>query len=403
MEEAETLTVSEVNGAIKEVLENKFNKRVRVIGEVSNLKVPRHMYFSLKDEESIISVVIWSSYLLNCPEIENGQKITVSGYLSCYTKTGSFQINGRTIELLGTGELQKQYSKMKEEYEKKGYFDPAIKKPLPLKIRKVGVLTSLDGAALQDFLYVVKKNKFLGKLYLKNCVVQGKECPKSVATCLKQLDTMGLDLVVITRGGGSLEDLFGFSHPLVIEAIYQTQTPVISAIGHEVDWMLSDLVADIRAPTPSIAAEILCSNQTRNFDLVLNNQLRKDIYIKISRRLAQMSQVISQIERTVVSPKEIITKYQNRVNHILNKTTLQIKRKLDDDYNTCQMLTKRIRLAHPQQILEKGYCLLTDESGNFINSVEEFQLAQSFGQKLKIQLKNGYLIVDTKYVIDEST
>lgn len=403
-EQEEPISVSKLNGQIKTFLETKFRGRIRVVGEVSNLKPSsRHMYFSLKDGDSLISVVLWATYRTACPDIENGQKIIVEGYVSCYTKFGSYQLNGRSIQLLGTGDLQQEYNKIRAQYEKRGYFDPSIKKSLPEEIRRVGVLTSLEGAALQDFLYVLKKNRFYGTLYLKNCQVQGRDCPKTVSAGLELFDKLELDLIVVTRGGGALEDLFGFSNPLVVESIFHTKTPVISAIGHEVDTMLSDLVADVRAPTPSIAGEIIGVSQRERMESIIQNKIMKNTYVRIIRQLNKYQQEMSQIDKKMIPPQETLTKYRHQIDRCCSISETMVKNRLRDNLTECDHLEKRVKLAHPQQMLDRGYCLLIDEFGNCINTMEEFNFSKSFAQKLKVQLKDGYLILDTGLLKESSS
>jgi exodeoxyribonuclease VII large subunit len=391
-------TVSELNAQIRSALKNNFKKTVQVIGEVSNLKTPKHYYFSLKDDKSIISVMIWNANSLGLPKFTNGQKIVVDGYIDTYSTNGSYQLVGRDVQIVGTGDLQKEVARMKEECEQKGYFNPKFKKKIPQRIRTVGVLTSSDGAALQDFLYVLNNNKFFGKIYIKNCAVQGKDCPKSVVSGIKQLDKMNLDIIVVTRGGGSIEDLFGFSHQDVVEAIFKTNTPVISAIGHEIDTMLSDLVADIRAPTPSIAGEIISMSQKEEIDILINQKLVQNNYVKILKKLTEAKDQLSLLQRRLVSPKDILGRYANDIERMLEKSTTVTKHKLVENKTSCDQLLERIKMAHPHQLLNRGYCLLTDTNDNFINSVDEIEFVHAASQKLKIRLKDGYLLINLENI-----
>lgn len=249
------MTVTQLNKLISDVFTINFASDVNVTGEISNLKISNsHAYFIIKDESSSINAIIWK-YSIKQLNFSNGDKISTIGKLSLYNKTGSCNLIVNSIEKAGVGELYKKYIDLKTYYQSLNYFDN--KKIIPNIIINIGIATSIEGAALQDFLFLINKNNYIANIKIKNCVVQGVNCPKSVAQAIKVLDDMHLDIIIIMRGGGSFEDLMGFSDQIIIEAIHDAKTFIISAIGHEIDHMLSDFVADLRAPTPSIAAEMI--------------------------------------------------------------------------------------------------------------------------------------------------
>ena len=268
----EELTVSELSNNIKYVLDNKFkNKTLKVIGEISGISIRgQNTWLKLKDNTTTLDVVFWRSCLSN----RNGDNVEITGKVSYWSKSSQLKFVGEDIKQFGVGDLHQQYEDLKAKYEKAGYFNN--RKPLPQSVKNIGVITSGAGAALHDFLYVLKKNNFSGNVYVYDCIVQGSKCPSSVAKGInffnkqftvnnlsdseEEIDTdikHTIDLIVVTRGGGSLEDLMGFSHKKVIESIYKSKKYVISAVGHEVDNMLSDSVANYRAPTPSVAGEVV--------------------------------------------------------------------------------------------------------------------------------------------------
>ena len=344
----ENYTVSEISQNIKNILVSGLqNKYIVVIGEISNLKHSgRHTYLTLKDEISSINVVFWGDSIGN----KNGDNVEIMGKVDFYTKTSNVNFIGKNIKNIGIGSLYTKYEELSIEYKKKGYFNN--RKSLPKIVSKIGVVTSLDGAAWHDFVFVLKKNAFIGEVYIYNCITQGTNCPLSVANGIKffnnsffcnssnnlndiynndiidddtdnninaninakingningNTNNIDVDIIVITRGGGSFEDLIGYSDPKVIEAIYASKKYTISAIGHEIDNMLSDYVANYRAPTPSIAGEVIASigyNNRKKLD-----DLSKDIMIiqqDILCSLHEYKNFLFKIKNSVSDPQKLL-------------------------------------------------------------------------------------------------
>ena len=303
------LTVSDLTELIKDALKINFDKTLCIVGEISNYKVSKNnLFFTLKDEDATLSVVMWNYNIKkDKPDLDEGKKVKVYGRLTVFNKFGSYNLTAFKVELLGVGDLYQEYMTLKEKYKELGYFDETKKKQLPQNITKIGIITALDGAALQDFLYVLKKNNYCGEILIKGCIVQGKDCPKSVGTCLKELDKMGLDVIIVARGGGSFEDLFGFSNKEVVDALHEMTTCTISAIGHEIDFMLSDYVADIRAPTPSIAGEIISSKKEGQYDI------------------NEVNIIMQQLSNIITSKLTILTYEVNNINDLEKAKQLTIK------------------------------------------------------------------------------
>src|SRR5690606_38233719 len=227
--------------------------QVTVIGEVSGLSLcGKHLYGILKDNDSCINFIIWNNKF----PIKSGDKIVATCKPSFYPKNGKTNIIINSLEKHGLGILFELYQKNKIKYESLGYFKN--KKPEPKKIFNIALVTSIDGAALQDILCIFRQNNFIGKIFIKSCFVQGKFADKSIANSIHYFDRLDVDIVVVTRGGGSFEDLLPFSSENVIEALHNSKKYTISAVGHEIDHMLSDYVADKRYPTPSVFAEKIC-------------------------------------------------------------------------------------------------------------------------------------------------
>lgn len=253
----QTLSVSELNSQIKGLLEATF-LQVSVCGEVSNCTYHSsgHIYFSIKDKDSILKCVMFrgnARYLKF--KIEDGMDLTLNGGITLFIPRGEYQLNCFSATPSGVGELTLAYEQLKKEYEKKGYF--LNKKPLPKFPKKVGLITSKSGAVLHDMLRVANKRWNLVEFILFDTLVQGEGAKENIVKNIQIADSLNLDCLILARGGGSLEDLWAFNEPLVNEAIFLAKTPIISAIGHEPDVVLSDFVADLRAPTPSAAMEIL--------------------------------------------------------------------------------------------------------------------------------------------------
>jgi exodeoxyribonuclease VII large subunit len=304
-------TVSDINNLVKKALQKDFKNQIIVEGEISNLKVSgQHTYLNLKDASSSISVIFWNTKLTN----KHGDNVSVSGKIDYYTKNGYTNIIGNAIKNIGIGDLHIEYEKLKNNYEKKGYFNN--RKSLPGSVKKIGIITSDKGAALQDFLYVLNKNKFMGEVLIYDCIVQGPKCPISIVKGINHFNNSNVELIIITRGGGSFEDLMGFSHPTVIEAIYNSDKYIISAVGHEVDNMLSDYVANYRAPTPSIAAEVVCSiNINDDKKIIYFEQVLTNIKNTIVHSLYKYKHNIQQIKKNITDPTIQYDKYLDTITY----------------------------------------------------------------------------------------
>jgi len=261
------LTVSELNVLLKDELKKIFNQKISVKGEISGYKKYNNtIYANLKDDISSISII---KFRCENDIVANGDMVEINGNIDYYIKNGNINFVCNKIINTGIGNIQKQLENLKKKYQNLGYFDN--KKTLPKNIKSIGIITAKDGAALQDILFVLNSNKFDGEIYIMNSPVQGIDCPNGICKAIKYFNESenNIDLLMITRGGGGIDDLMGFSHPNVIEEIFKSKIFTMSAVGHEVDNMLSDFVADIRAPTPSIGAEIICKNSINKNDYII--------------------------------------------------------------------------------------------------------------------------------------
>lgn len=258
-DQIQILTVSELTKEIRRTLEENF-EQISVIGEISNFKahISGHWYFSLKDADAVINCTMWkgfNQYVFFTPQ--DGMKIIVNGKLTVYPPRGSYQLDIRSIKPAGLGELQEAFEKLKKKLEAEGLFDERFKKPIPVFPKKIGVVTAIDGAAFKDLVSVAKRRFPLVEIVIASARVQGSGAAESIVNSVKRLNEFtGIDVIIVARGGGSIEDLWAFNEEIVARAIFKSNVPIISGVGHEVDFTIADYVADLRAPTPSVAMEI---------------------------------------------------------------------------------------------------------------------------------------------------
>jgi len=281
-----TLNVSSLNNQIKSLLETTFF-HVSVEGEVSRITYhgSGHLYFTLKDQNSSISCVMFRGNNMKMKfRLEEGMAVVLHGSVSVYAPRGNYQVNCTKIEPAGEGALALAYEQLKKALHVKGYFEN--KKPIPKAINHIALVTSGTGAALQDMLRVASKRWPLVKITLIDTVVQGEGCSSTIALNIQKADALHVDVIVVGRGGGSIEDLWGFNEEVVADAIHFSQTPVVSAVGHEIDYVISDFVADLRAPTPSAAMEMILPDQVEMFmrldDMreAMNSVMKRTIFNK---------------------------------------------------------------------------------------------------------------------------
>jgi exodeoxyribonuclease VII large subunit len=269
----EILSVSDLTKEIKSSLEEKFSK-VSVIGEISNLKthISGHWYFVLKDSGAVINCTMWKGFnqhVFFTPE--NGMKIIVNGKLSVYPPRGAYQLDIRSMKPAGVGELQEAFERLKNKLDAEGLFDEEFKKPIPAFPKKIGIVTAIDGAAFKDMISVAERRFPLAEIVIVPARVQGAGSAKSVANGIKLLNKQkDIDVIITGRGGGSIEDLWAFNEEIVARAIFNSKISVISGVGHEVDFTIADYVADLRAPTPSVAMELATPNIEDLIDFLSN-------------------------------------------------------------------------------------------------------------------------------------
>ena len=342
MSKEHIFTVSELSEYLKSIISNK---RIKVIGEVSQPKNSGgHLYFSLKDDNTNLKSIIWKSKNINKDDIIDGQKVTLDCRLDFYGTTGNINlIVDKIITSEGSGELFLKYEKTKQDFIIKGYFDKTRKKQLPKIIKDILIITSETGAALQDFIYNLDNNKSMINYDIEDVKVQGIECPKNICNYLEKLKQSSkyYDLVVITRGGGSFEDLFGFSQPELIESIYNFNLPVLSAIGHQIDNPLLDLIADISAPTPSLAAQFIVDHNKKYIEQL--NLISNDIRLELLDDITKQQKLISKLN-------ERIYKIFNSLLNIKNNCQNQLRQDIGELIVKLSILDSKVTLNENETI-----------------------------------------------------
>ncbi len=327
------ISVSSLNTKIKSLLEATF-MHIMVEGEVASCTyhASGHLYFSIKDDKSSIKCVMWRSNVAKMKfRIEKGMHIVVEGSVSVYTPRGEYQFQTLRIEPYGQGALALAYEQLKERLKAKGYFAKERKKPIPKMVRKIALVTAKDSAALHDMLKIIEQRWALVEVTVVDTLVQGEAAAPQIARALSYADTLQADVVVVGRGGGSAEDLWAFNEEIVADTIFAMQTPVVSAVGHEVDVVISDFVADLRAPTPSAAMEMVLPD--RDELLYYLSEMSDRYHLAIQQKITHLQQKLTHIEELLVrsSPtrklEEMTEKFEQLKHEFVRIGLYQIERK----------------------------------------------------------------------------
>lgn len=384
--------VNEVNTYIKRVLTtDMILSNIQVEGEISNFKHHNsgHMYFSLKDDRSRIKCVMFKTenerLLVN---LEEGMKVVASGYISVFERDGEYQLYVRKVEEKGIGDLYKAYDLLKNKLQKEGLFDVLHKKEIPSMPKKIGLVTSSTGAAVRDIISIIKRRCPPCKILIYPSLVQGPDAPCEIIKGLKYLDSLDdIDLIITGRGGGSIEELFAFNDEDLARCIFNLRTPIISAVGHEIDFTIADFVADLRAPTPSAAAELAVPDMTNLYEDLSNKYYYLSNYI--INRLRDYKADLNMYERGLKYNNPILKlREKNQEVDILYRRLIgNINNKLNKEYRRSAVLENKLNLLNPNISLEKGFGILYKQDGKAIKSIDEINL----DEEIRILLKDGEL------------
>jgi len=313
-------TVSEITSYIKGNLEEDLRlQNILIRGEISDYRIPgRHLYFSLKDGGALLSCVMFEDKMQQLTfDLKNGLEVIARGSIGVYAPKGRYQLYVEEMFPLGKGLLYLAYEKLKEELRKKGYFNPEHKLPLPFLPQRIGIVTSCKGAAIKDILKVLDDRFPNLEIVISPCRVQGEEAPVEIAQAIQNLNEYGkVDVIIVGRGGGSIEDLFAFNDKIVADAIYNSSIPIISAVGHEIDQTIADLVADARAPTPSGAAQLVIP---RKEDLLFKiMEKRRKLKTLINQRKDQVEREIVKLKKLLLArhPKRVVQNWKQRIDEL---------------------------------------------------------------------------------------
>ncbi|MBE5925145.1 MAG: exodeoxyribonuclease VII large subunit [Lachnospiraceae bacterium] len=371
---AEVYTVSRINEYVSNMLSNDFFlSNVSIKGELSRviLHSSGHIYFTIKDEECSMPGMMYASSRKTGLDFvpEDGQSVIISGYVSLFKRDGKYQLYARKITLDGQGILYFEYEKLKQRLYEEGLFDHEHKKPIPAFPKKVGIVTSPTGAAIEDICNIAKRRNPYVQLYLYPAKVQGEGAAATIVRGIKKLDTMGMDTIIIGRGGGSIEDLWPFNEEIVARAIYDANTPIISGTGHEIDNTLADYAADLRAPTPSAACELAIPDimEKKRTLAQYERTLKQKITGKVNMAESRYRLLSSRLE--AASP---VVKYNNqcmKIKQLEAKLNQLMKNVYDKRYHLYEVLLTRLNGLSPTARLTGGYGYI-EHDGRPLTSVK---------------------------------
>ena len=411
-------SVSQINTYIRTMFTQDFVlNRLSVRGEVSNLKyhTSGHIYFSLKDAGGTIACVMFAGMRAGLTfRLANGPQIVVDGNVNVYERDGKYQLYASRIRLDGAGELYERFLALKAELEEMGMFAPEYKKEIPVFVRRLGVVTAPTGAAVRDIINIATRRNPGIQIILYPAQVQGEGAAASVASGLEALDQMDCDVIIVGRGGGSIEDLWAFNEEEVARAIFACQTPVISAVGHETDTTIADYVADLRAPTPSAAAELAVLDvrqilqQLDAAEEELTRRMRRIIYTKRQalsqvRLQQQMEQVLKakrnrlqqyQIHLRYLEPMQRVREQRQQLADAQEHLQRSMEQRAQQYRNRLRLYAEQMRRCSPLEKLAQGYGLITNESGERVHSVSQVKE----GELLDLYVSDGKITVQVQKI-----
>lgn len=370
-------SVRQVNSYIKNMFVQDFMlKRIYVKGEISNCKyhTAGHIYFSLKDESGAIACVMFAGDRRGLAfRMQEGQKVIVLGSISVYERDGKYQLYAKEVVLDGEGVLYQRYVQLKRELEEMGMFSAQYKQPIPVYSRTVGIVTAPTGAAIRDIMNIARRRNPCVQLILYPAVVQGEQAASSIAKGIRTLDAYGVDVMIVGRGGGSIEDLWAFNEEEVARAIFACRTPVISAVGHETDTTIADLVADLRAPTPSAAAELAVTDyrQLMSGMELFRNQLADRLEQKISRYRQRLQH--EKLRLMYVSPQYKLNARKQYLSELSDRFAQEMDRKLTDRKHRLQLCAGRLDGLSPVRKLSQGYSYTELSDKKALRSITQVQ------------------------------
>ncbi len=384
------ITVSGLTKYIKSVLENDIRlTNFTVSGEISNLTIHRtgHLYFAIKDENAVINAVMFRGNVSSLKfKPENGMKIIAKGKISVFEPAGRYQVLVTSMEVDGIGDLYVAYEMLKKKLESEGLFLQAHKNKLPKFPRTIGVVTSPTGAAIRDIINVLQRRFPFSRVLIYPSLVQGDGAPKQLIKAMNFFEaTKCADVVIIGRGGGSIEDLWAFNDEELARYIYGMTVPVISAVGHEIDFTICDFVSDMRAPTPSAAAEIAVPDTDEMITRFANVDKRLKLLLKKKVETCEQHFNLVSKNKVLNDPSYIIDMRQMYVDHFVEKLSTSFDFCLNKSANVYERLVSKLDALSPLKIMGRGYLFAKNDDGNVIKSVNDLNI----DNKIHLKLKDG--------------
>ena len=384
-------SVGQVNRYVKNMfIQDYVLRKVYVKGEVSNCKyhTSGHIYFSLKDETGVLSCVMFAGQRRGLAfRMKDGDRVVVGGAVDVYERDGRYQMYAKEITLEGTGALYERFLALKAELEEMGMFAPEYKQPIPRFIRRLGVVTAPTGAAVQDIRNIsLRRNPYL-QIILYPALVQGDGAADSIVKGIRMLDEAGVDTIIVGRGGGSIEDLWAFNEEKVARAIFECRTPIISAVGHEVDFTIADFVADLRAPTPSAAAELAVDDMAQVMYTLSSYQKRfqRDMREKIEFQRVRLGQY--QMRLKYLSPESRLRERRQTLVDFEDTLRRAMDNKLQQYRHRLGIYLERYQGLSPLAKLNQGYSFVADTDGRGITSVSQVKP----GDRVEISVTDGVI------------
>ena len=368
-------SVGQVNSYIKNMFAQDFMLRsISVKGEISNCKyhTSGHIYFTIKDASGTISAVMFAGNRRGLSfNMKEGDKVIVTGSIEVYERAGNYQLYARQIELDGAGNLYLEFEKLKNELEEMGYFASEYKIPIPKYANKIGIVTAPTGAAIQDIRNISGRRNPYVQLILYPALVQGDGAAESIVNGIHALEQQQVDVIIVGRGGGSIEDLWAFNEKIVAQAIFNCRIPIISAVGHETDWTIADFVADMRAPTPSAAAEIAV------YDYKLVNDKLKEYNRRISNCLSNKAELYRQrlgsyrVKLEYLSPQRKLNESRRRLMEFEEKLNSKINMTIKEKRHRLELFAGKLEACSPVRKLRQGYAYVEKEDGKPLRSIKD--------------------------------
>lgn len=381
------LSVTELTSAVKEALEQNLNG-LWIQGEISNYSSPAsgHVYFTLKDENNQIKIAFFGGKKkASGLNLEDGKKVIIFGRVSIYGKRSEYQLIAEEIQVTGLGDLLLEFEKLKKKLSEEGLFDASHKQKIPRFPQKIAIITSPTGAAIRDIINIIKRRYQDVEIMIYPVMVQGDGAPAQIINALNDLDVMSMDVIILTRGGGSMEDLWAFNDEKLARAIYNAMTPVISAVGHEIDFTIADFAADLRAPTPSAAAELVVPDSQELSARIDTSRS------KLGSMLAHMVEIYGERLRKLSQsyafklPFQMYSDHARLVDDLGVSLAGSLETLFKDREQKVKVIEDKLKILNPLNILKKGYSVVYDDVGNIVRD------SRKATENIKIALYNGRL------------